>query len=161
MITDTMRWEPAANSSCASQGLSVVIPTMGRAARSRNVVHMGRALLASPVFRHPRSELLLSHGSAESFAQRHSVDRDLADPAFKSGFAPLRGFNLSARVTHLHGPRPELFVASRFFAAAAARNEVVISMDDDVMPYRDNDPPRDPAVLTVRVRQSGRVVVHV
>ena len=105
MITDTMRWEPAANSSCASQGLSVVIPTMGRAARSRNVVHMGRALLASPVFRHPRSELLLSHGSAESFAQRHSVDRDLADPAFKSGFAPLRGFNLSARVTHLHGPR--------------------------------------------------------
>ena len=60
MITDTMRWEPAANSSCASQGLSVVIPTMGRAARSRNVVHMGRALLASPVFRHPRSELLLA-----------------------------------------------------------------------------------------------------
>ena len=25
----------------------------------------------------------------------------------------------------------------------------------------DNDPPRDPDVLTVRVRQSGRVVVHV
>ena len=25
----------------------------------------------------------------------------------------------------------------------------------------DNDPPQDPAVLTVRVRQSGRVVVHV
>ena len=81
MITDTMRWEPAANSSCATQGVSVVIPTMGRAARSRNVVHMGRALLASPVFRHPRSELLLSHGSAESFAQRHTVDRDLADDA--------------------------------------------------------------------------------
>ena len=80
MITDAMRWDPAANSSCASQGLSVVIPTMGRAARSRNVVHMGRALLASPVF-----QTLLC----------------------------------------------------------------------------DNDPPRDPDVLTVRVRQSGRVVVHV
>ena len=89
MITDTMRWEPAANSSCASQGLSVVIPTMGRAARSRNVVHMGRALLAS-----------------------HTCPRWRARSVYETLLC-------------------------------------------------DNDPPRDPAVLTVRVRQSGRVVVHV
>jgi len=38
-------------------------------------------------------------------------------------------------VRHLLGPRTELFAASRYFAAAEARNEIIVSMDDDVMSY--------------------------
>jgi len=42
---------------------------------------------------------------------------------------------LRRHLTHSLGPRPELFAASRFFAAARARNEVVVTLDDDILPY--------------------------
>ena len=75
---------------------------MGRAARSRNVVHMGRALTASPL--PPPAPSCCSHGSELRAAPlRRPRPRR---PGVQVGLRAARGVNLSARVTHLHGRGP-------------------------------------------------------
>ena len=150
-------WEPNVSATCEglnSTGgpppLSIVIPHMG-GQRRNNLGHLIAFLLSQPFMRHPSSEIVISHGSNLSWSERGSLDdlsrRLLAASPGRSGqkaaFAQMRktpssaaaAARVRAAVTHLLGPRTELFAAMRYFAAAEARNEVIVSMDDDVMPF--------------------------
>ena len=150
-------WEPNVSATCEglnSTGgpppLSIVIPHMGGQRRS-NLGHLIAFLLSQPFMRHPSSEIVINHGCNLSWSERGSLDdlsrRLLAAGPGRSGqkaaFAQTRktpssaaaAARVRAAVTHLLGPRTELFAASRYFAAAEARNEVIVSMDDDIMPF--------------------------
>ena len=105
--------------------------------------------------RHPSSEIVINHGCNRSWSERGLLDdlsrrlltagaaRGAQEAEQKAPSAQMKPTAASAAaaarvrgaVTHMLGPRTELYAASRYFAAAAARNEVLVSMDDDVMPY--------------------------
>ena len=137
-----VRWEPNA-SACIlpSDGLplSIVIPTVGGASqRRRNLARLLHTLLASPLLRHPSSEVVINHGNQASWLDRAALTEQVAQcgTTCASGGPVVAGAVVNtSKLTHLDGPRAELFAASRFFAAAASRNEIVVSMDDDVMPF--------------------------
>ena len=125
----------------------------------KNLLYLTHTLLLHPALRHPLTEIILSHGCTESFDGRAELDAALARPmrnfylrdntfALTNDIKPLsavrRGrlherkfapVNVS-KVRHMLGPRPETYVAARYFAAAEARNEIVVTFDDDVMPYK-------------------------
>ena len=150
-------WEPNVSATCEglnSTGgpppLSIVIPHMGGQRRS-NLGHLIAFLLSQPFMRHPSSEIVINHGCNLSWSERGSLD-DLSRRLLTAGprrsgqkaaFSQMSktpssaavAARVRAAVTHLLGPRTELFAASRYFAAAEARNEVIVSMDDDVMPF--------------------------
>lgn len=136
-------WNPKP-STCGALPMSIVIPTIGRRRRAKNLLYLLHTLLLSPLLRHPLSEIVLNHGCRESFDARAEVDKALLDPLgnfyLKDNFylddKKLRRQPANAsRLNHMLGPRAETFVASRFFAAGAARNELIVTMDDDVMPF--------------------------
>ena len=107
----------------------------------KNLLYLTHTLLLHPALRHPLTEIVLSHGCTESFEGRAELDAALAQPtrnfylrdntfALTNDIAPLsavrRGrlyerkfapVNVS-KVRHMLGPRPETYVASRYFAAA-------------------------------------------
>ena len=135
-------WKP--NATCAisspSPAVSVVIPTMGGASpRRRNLVRLLHGLLAHPLFQlQPASEIVINHGNRASWNARLELSQQVAACAVvcAAGGPVVAGAVVNVtQITHRDGPRAELFAASRFFAAAEARNEIVVSMDDDIMPF--------------------------
>eukprot|EP00310_Coccolithus_braarudii_P018113 CAMPEP_0183336486 /NCGR_PEP_ID=MMETSP0164_2-20130417/4446_1 /TAXON_ID=221442 /ORGANISM="Coccolithus pelagicus ssp braarudi, Strain PLY182g" /LENGTH=739 /DNA_ID=CAMNT_0025506011 /DNA_START=297 /DNA_END=2516 /DNA_ORIENTATION=+ len=125
--------------------LSVVIPTMGSPRRIANLARLIGYLLLSPAMRHPKAEVVLNHGCARSYKNRHSLSKlirqELPSAHLQERPGDLQNLSKSEhanvpKVTHMLGPREEMFVASRFFAMAAAHNEVVVSIDDDIMPFQ-------------------------
>ena len=148
-------WEPNASAVCHGLNntepspVSIVIPHMG-GRRHNNLGHLIAFLLSQRFMRHPSSEIVINHGCNLSWSERGMLDglsRRLLTTGPGRGaqkpFAQMKQTAASAAaaarirgaVTHMFGPRTELFAASRYFAAAEARNEVLVSMDDDVMPY--------------------------
>ena len=130
-----------------STPISIVIPSMNSPRTKETFPWLLTVLLQSDLFRHPHSEVLINHGSNESFAARTALEarvRSLIGRTPPRGFPPPdpnRRFRRHAdgmmqQLTHSYGPRPELFAASRFYAAARARNDIIVSMDDDVLPFQ-------------------------
>ena len=100
--------------------VSVVIPTISTPSRvSGALPPLLTALLASPTLRHPSSEILLNHGTRASYEARGelrgAVTRKLGARAAWPRYCGLR------QLRHIHGPRAELFAASRFFASTSRR----------------------------------------
>ena len=158
----------AANACRAGQfGISVVIPTVSNQWTVQGALrYLLVALIQSPQLSHPRSEVILNHGTEASYRARSELERLVSlrlrrptlsnsqqepAPSCRHRLLPkepngtavdtqhlAHAQHLSAAlcVVHSYGPRAELFAASRFFAAASiATNEVIITIDDDVLPY--------------------------
>ena len=117
--------------SAGRHGISVVIPTLSRADVLRYALpQLLLALLRSPELAHEHSQIIINHGTLSSYRASAAIDVRIAELA-------RRPVNMS-KLTHSYGPRADAFSASRFFAAATvSRNEIVVTMDDDVMPYPD------------------------
>lgn len=126
-------------------GLTLVMPTMGR---RQKIAELLFSLLLHPLMQRPTSEILLSHGSPHAWSLRDKVARDL-EALYKAQsrvagpwvvVAPTRlslvgRANLS-KVRHLDGSleSARIGAAERYLAAGRAVNEVIIHVDDDVLP---------------------------
>ena len=128
------------NKSCAARDhpISVVIPTMSNPWTLQKVLpKLLAALVRSPEMQHPQSEVVINHGSNQSYASRDTIDRLVRTTQLRKAtrnHLVQRQLWHFKRIVHYDGPRADAFAASRFFAAAAARNEIILSIDDDVLP---------------------------
>ena len=123
-------WLDMAKTCAASDHpVSVIIPTIHAATHDRPALPgLIASLLHSKALRNPATEIVINHGTPASFAYRQSLRAQIRTKRW----APTQ--NLS-QLVHFYGPRAELFAASRFFAAAAARHDIIVTIDDDVLPY--------------------------
>ena len=113
-----------------AMGVSVVVPTIGK--RTGNLRQLALSLLSSTALQHEASELLISHASNASWEGRAAVSTWLREHGAR---------NLSQRLVHVDERARDatLGVASRFFTALAARNEVTVQLDD-VCLYSESNP---------------------
>ena len=124
--------------------VSIIIPSF---ARPSNLPFALAWLLQLEPLRRPGSEVLVSHGSATSFAAVPTIDSELARLCAlgpKPGCARAAASTLDNEppaalafpVRHLDSTRlnAEVFAAQRYFAAANASNDVLLHLDDDLVP---------------------------
>ena len=108
--------------------ISVIVPTVGK--RSKNLWGLALMLLNSSAMSHEASELRISHASSASFEARNEMSAWLQKHGERSS-------SLSRRLVHVDERTMDarIGVASRFFTALSARNEIIVQMDDDIMAY--------------------------
>jgi|EP00900_Chrysochromulina_parva_P003837 hypothetical protein len=108
--------------------ISVIVPTVGK--RSKNLWGLALMLLNSSAMSHEASELRISHASSASFEARNEMSAWLQKYGERSS-------SLSRRLVHVDERTMDarIGVASRFFTALSARNEIIVQMDDDIMAY--------------------------
>ena len=87
--------------------ISIVIPTISK--NPGILATLCAALLRTPPMRFvPGSEIVINHGTVESYAQRDELERIVGDRTHRWLAA-----NLSTKLVHVYGPRAELFAGTR------------------------------------------------
>ena len=121
--------EPFAHISATAQPVSVVIASFARMA---NVPHAMHWLWQLEPMHRAASEVIVSHGSDASFAERRTIDESTAALC---GTASSRCARVR-RVRHFNSSsfNARWFTAHRFFVAAQSANAVVLHLDDDLVP---------------------------
>ena len=119
---------PFAHRPQTTEPVSVVIPSF---ARPGNLHHQLVWLLQLEPLHRRRSEVIVSHGSQRSWDERDAIDRATAE-----GCAAARRSCAGALVRHVNSTalNARVFTAHRFFAAAQSGNEVLLHLDDDLVP---------------------------
>ncbi|KAL1526255.1 hypothetical protein AB1Y20_014975 [Prymnesium parvum] len=127
-------WRAEAAPGVARLAVSVVIPSF---ARPHNLMLLvPRVLQLEPLRRSPPprngSEVIISHGSAESLATRGSIDSAVA----RACAGEAAGACSAAQVVHVDSValNQKWYTAHRYHAAARARNDVLVHLDDDLVP---------------------------
>jgi len=149
LLLELARMSPSSTGTCLRTiPVSVVIPTMSSERTRWCLPWLIAELSQGPLLHNSKSEILISHGSNESFMMRDEISRrtirelqwslnrrlKVIDPHSDGIVATRKAFSLS-QISHLLGPSVEMYAAARYYAAAIAQNEVIISIDDDVLPY--------------------------
>ena len=114
--------------------VSVVIPSH---ARPHNLPHQLLWLLQLEPLHRAGSEIIISHGSLGSWEQRDAIDRGAAEACAATTGAPPAAPGCADRpVRHVDSTarNAEHFTAHRYFAAARSANEVLLHLDDDLVP---------------------------
>ena len=105
--------------------VSVVIPSF---ARPHNIRHQLRWLLSLEPLHRQGSEVIISHGSSQSYTESDNINSArVSMRCITCSEAPLRHLNQTSL-------NLRWFTAHRFFAASAAKNDVVLHLDDDLVP---------------------------
>ena len=149
LLLELARMSPSSTGTCLRTiPVSVVIPTMSSERTRWCLPWLIAELSQGPLLHNSKSEILISHGSNESFEMRDEISRrtirelrwslarrlKVIDSHSDGVIATRKAFALS-QISHLLGPSIEMYAAARYYAAAIAQNEVIISIDDDVLPY--------------------------
>ena len=121
---------PCRAACCGSApAISVVIPSF---ARVHNVKRLLSALLQYPAMHRNGSEILVAHGSRASLGARTELEAATSAACENTG-------GCLQRVRHLDliELNDEMWVAERFYAGTLANNQVVVHLDDDLLPSRE------------------------
>ena len=120
--------------------VSVVIASYSRV---HNLVPGVLGLLRLEPLRRNGSEILISHGSAHSYAHRHAVTANVSASCAASAAAavptavaacPDAAATTMLRHIDTHELDARMVTATRYHAATLARNDVLLHLDDDLVP---------------------------
>jgi hypothetical protein len=129
MLRDSIKspYEPFVYKPMTAQPVSVVVASF---ARTENTPHALHWLWQLEPLKRTGSEVLISHGSKASFAQRHAIDQSAAALcAAKSSCGGARARHLNSTALNARW-----YTAHRFFAALQSKTDVVLHIDDDLVP---------------------------
>ena len=115
-----------------TSAVSVVIPSY---ARPHNLPHSVAWLKQLEPMHRPGSEILLSHGSEASYHRRAAVDSEAAALCDAAPASPGCSARCSLRHINATSLNARWYTAHRFHAARQASNEVIVHLDDDIVPY--------------------------
>jgi len=119
----------------STYAITVVIPTvMSPWTMQWALPRLLVSVLRSSLLRHPQSQVIMNHGTVASYDSRELLDKKVLK---RLGVRPkLARPERQPMIEHVFGPRAETFAASRFFAAATARNDIIVTFDDDLLNYQ-------------------------